>query len=248
MKKTIIEADSAPFREIDGFRRIASNIEPMYVDGVHPAVRLLNESGHLWLKDGFSIGSEFIRTSLGDVMLTWAVPKEFEDEGEVERVRFSEIPRPLPESADPTDAFEELLVKRPLHGMNIMEAVDGDRTPISYLLASMFAREILDLGASWHGTAWAYHRVLSDAPWNMEWRNKELEPSPERDWVFIESRPEIWAPVIFQDGDEIKVRFHTYCALGEESIYEFTDTYRDGGYAFEWEIKRIAKGRMGFMV
>ncbi len=253
MKKLIMDDRNSSDLEIENLRVLAKMLSFEGEGGDSSALRLLKEIHHLRLRKGFVLRASERKDFYGALNIIWALPVEFADEKETEDIPFAEIRRPLPENADFTDAFdlcEEFIVKKPKHGMNIMEAVDGDHTPVSYLLASVFAREVLELGAFWHGIAWGFHTVLTDDPWKMEWDEDRYEnvPSEEEEWKFLEKRPDTWAPVVSLDKDEVVVRFRTYTAMGMETIYEFADTYREGSYAFEWNIRKIAEGRGGFLV
>jgi hypothetical protein len=45
-----------------------------------------------------------------------------------------------------------------------MEAIEGDGTPWSYLLASFLSRDGEELGAVWHGCYWRTHALLLESP------------------------------------------------------------------------------------
>lgn len=64
---------------------------------------------------------------------------------------------------------------RPLLALErMMQGIDGDGTPRSYLSASIFLRELTELGALWHGCDWSTRSIVGtdptlDDPDHWEW-------------------------------------------------------------------------------
>lgn len=126
---------------------------------------------------------------------------------------------------------------------NLMEAIAGDGSPLSYLQASIFAREAAEFGALWHGRSWSDTEILGAAPWadTAPRRTAELGASPRETWQWFDREPRDWAPTVFTNGER-QCRFLTYSPLGQEAISLNTDIYADGSYRFQRQSKEVATG------
>jgi len=130
---------------------------------------------------------------------------------------------------------------------NVMEAVEGDRSSKSFLLASILKREMDEFGAMWHGASWTVHQILDADPWQGSPPTDEDDPLehpswPASKWKWKTKKPPDWRPTVTVKGDVATVKFYTFCAIGKEGIYEHTDEYRPGEYRFSTERKKIAEG------
>lgn len=142
------------------------------------------------------------------------------------------------------------LFKSPKPGMaldNAMEAIEGDHSPKSYLLASMLKRELDEFGAIWHGARWSMHTVLDADPWQGSGPTDMDDPlefpsRPAANWKWKTQKPTDWRPTVTMKGDVATVKFYTYSPLGKEAIYEHTDIYRPGEYRFGTQTRKIAEG------
>jgi hypothetical protein len=146
------------------------------------------------------------------------------------------------------DAFLEP-PKPPLALDNVMDAIDGDGSPWSYMCASILARELAEFGAMWHGCSWSTHTVLDANPWESAKGKKKSDVgrwlTPLSEWKWSHRPPETWNPSVVDGDDEAVVRFYTYSELGQETIYRHTDTYQPGSYRFETESLEIGTGPGG---
>lgn len=130
---------------------------------------------------------------------------------------------------------------------NVMEAIEGDRSARSFLLASILKRELDEFGAMWHGARWSVHFVLDTDPWQgpapSDMDDPLMHPSrPASKWKWKTEKPTDWRPTVTVKGNVATVKFYTYSALGKEGIYEHIDEYRPGEYRFTTERKKIADG------
>lgn len=164
------------------------------------------------------------------------------------------IPRDatFPEPDDCPRLEEQFLAppKPPAALDDLMEAIDGDGTPWSYLCASLFCREIGEFGAMWHGCSWSTHTILCKNPLTAKRtrRGHRLDsPSGGPDeWTWAEPEPNEWKPQVVEDADTICVILLTFSGLGQETIFRHTDRFGRGSYRFETERKEIATGPGGF--
>ncbi|HEY9640108.1 MAG TPA: hypothetical protein V6C57_06465 [Coleofasciculaceae cyanobacterium] len=61
---------------------------------------------------------------------------------------------------------------------NFMEAIDGDRSAASFLVASLLRRELQEFGALGQRCDWSHHRLIDAAPPQANWR-WQGEPLPD---------------------------------------------------------------------
>jgi len=134
---------------------------------------------------------------------------------------------------------------------NVMDAIDGDGSPWSYLCASSLARELAEFGAMWHGCNWGTHAVLGANPWNRAAGKEDSDTGrptgPVSEWIWAERPPKGWSPRGVETHNTVVVTFFTFSGLGQEALYRHTDTYRPGSYRFEMEKTQIATGPGGYV-
>jgi len=160
----------------------------------------------------------------------------------------------FPEPKDcPTLENHLLKAPKPFEALDdVMEAIEGDGTPWSYLAASLLRREFSDFGAIWHGTNWALHFVHDEDPWMAD-PPKPDEPPLDRpttkaaEWTWLGDAPKDWRPQVKVEKDRVTVTFYTYCGLEQQRLYRHTDTYRPGKLRAKVEEKVIAEGGPGYM-
>jgi hypothetical protein len=127
---------------------------------------------------------------------------------------------------------------------NLMEAIDGDGSALSYLSASILSRELREFGASWHGCNWSTHRILGEHPFTAP-RSAGMMPEAAQ-WKWIEPTPPTWLPTVVT-VHPITVRFYSHSALETERIVRHVDLFDRGKYCFDTEEVEIATGPGGFL-
>jgi hypothetical protein len=138
---------------------------------------------------------------------------------------------------------------------DVMDAIVGDGSPWSYVCASIFAREIGEFGAFWHGCDWSSHELLGNdpipvaPPTDDDGDGNEDGPRiwPPKAWCWSHPRPADWRPSVRTSKDLVTVTFHTYTGLAPERIDRHRDTYRPGSYRFESETVSLAYGPGGYV-
>ncbi|HWI62538.1 MAG TPA: hypothetical protein VNT75_11905 [Symbiobacteriaceae bacterium] len=132
---------------------------------------------------------------------------------------------------------------------DLRAAVAGDGSPLSYLSASLFAREALEFGAFGHGTSWGAYHIIGTAPWQGEAPGDGYaEPGgTAADWEWDDVPPQTWAPSVAVTPDQVTVTFYTFCGLGTQRIIRHTDVYTPGDYRFVTQADVIARGPGGYV-
>jgi hypothetical protein len=228
LRNRAAKACPQPDNEPDGWS--ISSVDPMNLLGVFTALRM---------KPGFVLRAYQFRESGNGNGFVWAMPADapFPEPSHCPRLtdRFLEPPKP------------------PLSLDNLMDVVEGDGTPWSYLSSSLFERQAQEFGAMWHGCSWSTYTILGADPWPTGRTSKRRSggmdgPSNDPDgWTWNESKPSEWRPSFEQVNDQITIRFLTYSGLGREAIYRNSDSFREGCYRFESEGVVIAEGRGGYV-
>lgn len=114
--------------------------------------------------------------------------------------------------------------------------LEGDDSPLSYFQASIFLRELREMGACWHGCSWSTHQVLTSAT-----------QIAKQNWEWKEERPRDWRPMVRQDSvGKWHVSFYSHTGLGQEQIIFHLDKYTRG-YQFDADEKEIALGEGGYV-
>lgn len=207
-----------------------SSVDPM---------RLLSVFKPLRLKDGVVLRAYQFRSGGNGNGVVYAMPEDapFPEPDECERDRRYFLDPPVPPGALG----------------DVMEAIEGDCSLWSYLLASLFARELAESGAMWHGCNWSTHEILGRNPLSRPPEGSDLPQSAlladidPRAWNWLEPEPKQWQPTVAQEGDLVTVTFYTYSGLGKEAIYRHIDRYRRQDYRFETKNIPIAEGQGGFL-
>lgn len=204
-----------------------SKIDPMTV---------LEVFSSLHIKKGFVLRAyQFVSDNDGNGIV-WAMPKDsiFPKPNGCSKMEdsFLECPRP-------DEALED-----------IMEVIEGDGSAFSYISASIFAREISEFGAYWHGCEWGTHRIIDEQYSSDEFSFKDIGSFSFEDienWDWIEKMPKKWQPSVKMTHDKVIVNFYTYSGLAVDRVERNTDTFAIGSYHFVSDSKMIAKGEGGYI-
>lgn len=183
----------------------------------------------LRLKPGFVLRAYRFREGGNGNGVVWAMP--------------ADAGYPEPNECPRGDGF--LSPPKPKGALDdVMDAVEGDGSPWSYLCASLAKRDLGEFGAMWHGCSWSVHSILGSDPTR---RCSRIIQTPSAAWAWGEPRPAEWKPQMMMDGSTVKVQFFTYSPLGEEQIYRHTDRFRAGSYRFTTKTTTVATGQGGIV-
>jgi hypothetical protein len=133
-----------------------------------------------------------------------------------------------------------------------MDAIEGDGTPLSYLSASLFSRELPEFGAVWHGINWRSHSIVGGGPNTLIKQEAQpesdlgLEITPPEKWTWDEPEPQEWRPGCDRDGSTVTITVYSFSALGAEAIDRQVDRYTLGSYRPESRVDVVALGGPGF--
>jgi hypothetical protein len=224
----VTETTTFSIQQVSQLRRRAQRATKVNTEGpqgwsksdVDP-MSLLSAFSSLRLREGFTLRAYQFREGGNGNGVVWALPADapFPEPDACPKLkdRFLEPPCP-PGALD-----------------DVMEAIEGDGSPRSYLSASLFAREAAEFGAMWHGCDWSTHTIIR-AP-----------PAESSEWEWAGKQPVDWQPRVRRDDEWVIVTFFTHSALGQEMISQHTDTYKQDSYCFTSESKIVATGPGGYV-
>ncbi len=164
----------------------------------------------IWIKKGYVLRGYIYREKMNGVGVVWALPEsEFPEVEECER-------------------FDVLRAPKPRNALNVIDVLEGDGSPRSYIHTSIFYREMLEFGALWHGLSWGLHDIIEEKPEFFDVVDLDLKPR-----------------VIFgKFGKGIRVEFFTLCGLFRWRVFKHTDTFTD--YKIKPHVTVVAEGGKGY--
>ena len=209
-----------------------------WVASPYDANKLVGVFDTLRLKAGFALHAYEYRSGGDGNGIIWAVP--------------ADAPLIPPEDCP---KLEDMFLSppRPLEAVPLMQAIEGDGSPWSYLSASILCREAGEFAASWHGARWTSQTIFSKAPRQGETRSRLDDPwelgedAPLGDWTWEHTAPSSWEPSFVESGATRKVVLHIHDMLGGEVVYRATDTYASGSYDCETTTTVLCTGRRAFV-
>ncbi len=212
--------------ERDGWS--VSDCDPNDLIGVFKALRL---------KAGFAVHAYEFRSGDDGNGIVWAVP--------------ADAPLLAPEDCPKLDDMC-LGPPKPPGAIPLMEAIEGDGSPWSYLSASILGREAAEFGARWHGCVWSDQTILSKAPRQAEGPDasrgwKLRGDAPIGDWTWHRAAPNTWEPTYSESGTTRTVVLYIRHPVGQDTIYRATDTYPADSYDCETETTVVCTGAGGII-
>ncbi len=175
-----------------------------FISTIDPAA-VLHKLPGLSLKPGVRLVTYLQRCSEGGLGVTWALPERLSTtaqlEAALEKTPTGEIP-PHPKGALG----------------NVMEAIEGNCTPASYIAASLLVRELKELGRAGNLRRWSHHQLIDRIPPNQPW---EWRAKPPQDWA-----PKV---KVLEDRS-VLVEFFSCRVAAPVSLFRHVDQYPRGLY------------------
>lgn len=141
-----------------------------------------------------------------------------------------------------------------------MQAIQGDGSPLSYLAASILARELVEFAAFGHARQWGSDAILvtgAEAGWEDEGDDDDADAGiaqldrgewDDVAWEWLIPVPQSLAPLVYRRGQRHVVEFYTVTGLGGNRIVRYVDTYPGPGYSFSSQSVVVAIADGGFVV
>lgn len=189
-----------------------------FISVTNPGAALLKLPG-LKLSPGWRIVSYLYRTPTDGIGIVWALPEAYSTTSQLEQALVESRGRECPPR--PSAAVSD-----------VMEAVVGDRSPASFMIASILRRELQELGALGRSCSWSHHRLISAPPPQVKWQWRLHPPQ--------DLSPKIR---IFPDG-KAAIEFFTCRVVAPITLFQHLDRYPLESYrptTFEREIAIASK-------
>jgi len=196
---------------------VSNSVEKWVVSTVNPAAPLLKLPG-LKLKPGFRLVSYLYHTAEGGVGVVWAVPEALGTMVQLEAsLKGSNSMASVPKPAGALGHF--------------MEAIEGDRSPVSFMIASLLRRELQEFGSLGDRHNWNQHDLIADVPPNLSW---QWRADPPKNFL-----PKVR---ISPDG-QAAVEFFTCRHTVPTTLYRHVDRYPVHQYRGDSLDKSVAVAR-----
>lgn len=175
-----------------------------FISTINPGTALLKLS-NLWLKPEVRLVSYLHREGKDGIGVTWAVPEELSTTAQLERALANQLPVTTP--PQPDGALPDL-----------MDAIEGDRSLASFLVASILQRELRELGALGKFCNWQQHRLIQSLPSQVKWQ-----------WR-TEVAKDLTPKVQIQSNGKAVVEFFTCRVVPPVAIFQHVDQYAADSY------------------
>ncbi len=175
-----------------------------FISSANPGDALMKLPG-IWLKPDLRLACYLYRTANDGVGVTWALPEMLSTTAHLEKALLKSGDRtqlPHPEGAI----------------SDVMEAIEGDHSPASYIIASILRRELKEMGAMGKFCNWTYHKLISAVPNQLAWEWKIEQPK--------DFSPKV---KVFPDG-KVAIEFFTCRTVAPVAIFQHIDQYSAEGY------------------
>lgn len=173
-----------------------------FISTIDPAVAL-NKLPGLNLKSDVRLVTYLQQRSDGGVGVTWALPKLMSTTVHLEAALES-----VGEGAPP----------RPRGALsNVMEAIEGNDTPASFVAASLLARELKELGRTGKLRRWSHHRLIGKVP-------------SQRPWQWRSKVPQDLSPKVKRSDQGVLVEFFSCRVVPPIALFRHVDQYPAGSY------------------
>lgn len=186
-----------------------------FISAMNPGAVFLKLPG-LTLKPDFRLVSYLYRLSEADGKgIVWALPESLSTTAQLQKALTSSVGSDHPPKPEGAIA-------------NFMDAIAGDGSPMSYVIASLLRRELLEFGAFGKSTNWNHHRLMDTLPTQTQWqwRTEVKDLSPK--------------VAVFPNG-KIAVEFFTCRLVAPVAIFQHVDQYEAGQYSAKSLDRAIAQ-------
>ena len=209
-----------------------------WFSSIYDANELVSVFDTLRLKPGFALRAYEFRQGPDGNGIIWAVP--------------ADAPQP---PRDPGTRLHGSLLDppKPPGAVPLMQAIEGDGSPWSFLSASILRREAAEFGAFWHGCDWTPQTILSKPPPQADGSDlpdagEELSGDPPAgEWTWHGPVPRTWEPTYAEGRSTRRIVLHIRNPVGGEQIYRATDTYRADSYDCTTKTSLLCTGPGGFI-
>ena len=175
-----------------------------FISAANPGTVLMKLPG-LKLKADFRLVSYLYRRGDDGTGVIWALLERFSTTAHLEKALLAAGGRDTPPK--PEGAL-----------VDFMEAIDGDHSPMSFVIASLLHRELLESSKVGQIATWSHHRLLDQLPAIPCWQWRIQAPTD-------------FSPKarMFPDG-QVAIEFFTVRTIAPIAVFQHVDQYAPGQY------------------
>lgn len=189
---------------------------------------ILESYSNIFIKGEYKLIGYVFSSTYGSDGYVYAVPKDFI--GQVQ----------APDASTTQDGIL-LNLPKPMNSLDdFMMAIEGDKTPLSYLQAAVLYHELCEYGASWHSISWGRDIILPI--------EGNLDGISNYEWDMFKEEPDIINPHFYYDENNVPVVvFYTINDIGTVSLKEYIHTFEKNSYTLKVAVNYIAEAGMGII-
>lgn len=177
---------------------------PWFISTVNPGAALLKLPG-LKLKPEFRLVSYLYRSEGSGVGIVWAVPVALSTTAHLEKALIAS--KSIAQIPKPEGALS-----------HFMDAIEGDRSPASFVIASILRRELQEFGVVGQRRNWSHHRLIDTIPAKLNWTWRSEQPK------------NLLPKAKHLTNNQVAVEFFTCRVVAPITIYRHIEQYPDGRY------------------
>ena len=196
----------------------APNVEgKWFISTIDPTAAVKKLPG-LSIKTGVRLVTYLQRQAEGGLGITWALPDLMSTTAQLENALAT-----TNDSASPPQPQGAL--------SHVMESIEGDSTPASFLMASLLTREWRELGRTGKNHRWSQHRLIATVPFEQQ----------KQAWQWQTQAPKNLAPKVkIQEDRSAIVEFFSCRIKSPVAIFRHLDHYPPNSYLPKVEDRAIA--------
>lgn len=175
-----------------------------FISSTNPGAALLKLPG-VKLRSGVRLVSYLHRTAEAGVGATWAVPESLSTTAQLEKVLNGDTNSQTP--PQPEAAFTD-----------VMDAIEGDRSPLSFMITSLFHRELREFGAAGKSCNWSHHRLIGAIPAQVKWQWRVKAPQ------------DLSPKIMVYDDQRVAIEFFTCRVTAPVALFQHVDQYPATSY------------------
>lgn len=184
-----------------------------FVSTSNPGSALLKLPG-LRLQPRMRLVTYLYRLAQEGAGVTWAVPEALSTTAQLQTVLDKGLKGGTPQ---PVGALA-----------SVMEAIEGDRSPLSFMIASLLQRELQEFGASGKRQDWSHHRLINALPTQVSW---QWHITPPKD---------LSPKVLIYPDQRAAIEFFSCRIVAPVAIFQHIDQYPATGYKLVQKSRPIA--------
>lgn len=208
---------SATKRDIHIPRQFTDDFVELYNSGWNFSLEnpedIIYGFSQLSVKDGFKLRAYQHSMSVAGAGLVYAIPADSS---------LPEIPYREGEPPIPDDALYDF-----------MEAIEGDKSPLSYLQAAICYHELHEFGAFWHSVSWGEDRILPDEDDNQCDYSPITDIADLKEMNFklkTEELPKSLYPHFHYENSNPVITFYTINDAGQVKLIRYKHVFSTDGY------------------